>query len=141
MDELYDWTTDEEDFRGSSPVTRQAPLVPRINLPPVYRYDSPPANAYHGHSCQCHECYPHQRAAVVNHPNAGAPILDKAIAFVVAMSGMVVAGLVMAPILIPLVGLAILMMVVLVVALALAMGVVWAVTGYRPQRPPRAPWR
>lgn len=132
MDELYDWAKEEDRFRN--PQVREAPLVPRITLPPVYRYDAPPANVYHGASCQCHECFPvqHQRAPLVNHPNAGAPLLDKVVALVVAFAAMVVGGLVLTPVLVPLLGMLALMMLIVVVGLTVVMGIIWAITGYRP---------
>lgn len=129
MDELYDWAKEEEQRAsrvfGPYDVSR-LPMAPPPRLIVTQQPNS------HGPDCWCSRCGggPTYRQPT---PVQGAPLLDKVVALVVAFAAIILGGMVLLPLLMPLMVIALLFVVAGVAALAILLGIVRAVTD-RPVR-------
>lgn len=136
MIEPYDWTKDQEDWQTGSASLTPTPVsaVPaiRLQMPPQER----PERYYHGPGCRCPVCddRPVYQNASAAPSTAGAPLLDKVIALVVAFAALVLGSYLLLPLLMAFMTFIIILAVVCVSALAILLGIVRAVTGHIPRR-------
>lgn len=132
MNEPYDWA-EEQDWHPASKPVADLPAV-RFQMPPVPRRPEP-IDLGHGPGCRCPICDDRPPVIIAQPaPPAGAPLLDKVIALVVAFSALVLGSYLLIPLLTLLMVVVVVGVVAVVSALAILLGIVRAVTGYRPER-------
>lgn len=134
MNEPYDWAEEQDWDKPTNRLSADLPAV-RFSMPPVPRQRQP-IDLGHGPGCRCPVCDDRPPVIVQQAPPApaGAPLLDKVIALVVAFSALCLGSYLLIPLLTMLMVVVVVGVVAVVTALAILLGIVRAVTGYRPER-------